>query len=153
MTTSDPVDLLVPGIEVELRRFVRAAGRRRALSMTAYAGVPAGPCAALDTPAPTSTVHGPDRHLGPDHTLRSDLVLRALEGVPDLAGTCAWVTRSGRLEPRDLDRAWLAAARTGFARLGLQLPAFFVLNRQGWHELIGARRREWSRVRPRDERV
>ena len=136
----DPLERLVPGIETELRAFVAAAGSRRALPLTAYAGVPGGERS--DFPG---AIHGA---VG-DDGLRADLVERALDGIEDLAGACVWVSRPGPFVPGDLEVAWRRAAHEGFARHGLVLPAYVVLNRYGWHDLVSGRERTWYRVRPR----
>jgi hypothetical protein len=138
---SDPVlDGLVRGIAVELRRFVRGAGRRRMLPFTAYVGVPGG----------LRTRFGEDVR---DSVLRADLVERGVDalapGVPESHLACAWVTRADGLDPETRDLEWLVAARTGFARHGLELPAFFVVGRYGWRELLSERTRTWTRVRSR----
>ena len=39
------------------------------------------------------------------------------------------------------------------ARHGLQLPAFFVVSRTGWHEALSGRTRRWNRVRTRGPRT
>lgn len=141
-------DLLAQGVAVELRAFVREAGRRRALPFTAYVGVPGS--ATGDPPASF------DHLLTEDPVFRADLVERVVDGleqhVVDRRRACAWVTRPGELLPETRDLAWLAAARTGFARHGLELPAFFVLGRYGWHELTTGQTREWARVRSYRER-
>lgn len=129
------------GIGAEVRAFVRAAGTRRALPLTAYVGVPGS--------ARTPLVHDP----GHDAVLRADLVERVVDGLPDrtvdLARACAWVTRPGDLSLDTRDHDWLVAARAGFGRHDLELPAFFVVSRNGWHEALSGRTRTWQRVRPR----
>lgn len=82
-----------------------------------------------------------------DHSLRADLLERAIDGLLETEGVCAWLTRGGELDLADADAEWCAAARTAFARHGLALPGFFVLNRRGWVDLLSGERREWSRVR------
>ncbi len=133
-----PCDRLARGIAVELRQFVRAAGRRRLLPLKAYVGVPGGARTALDDDVR-------------DPVLRADLVERGIDavgpGVAESQRTCAWVTRADGLEPETRDLEWLVAAHTGFARHGLQLPAFFVVGRYGWHELLSGRTRTWTRIR------
>jgi hypothetical protein len=128
------------GIGVELRGFVRDAGTRRALPFTAYVGVPGS--------VRTALVH----EQAHDQVLRADLVERVVDGLPERtvrrAAACAWVTRPGDLTLDTLDQDWLAAARAGFERHDLELPAFFVVSRNGWHEALSGRTRRWHRVRP-----
>jgi hypothetical protein len=82
-----------------------------------------------------------------EHSVRTDLVERAIDGLALAEGACAWVCRGGHLDVSDVDAEWFAAARAGFARHGLRLPAFFVVNRTGWVDLVTEERRLWSRVR------
>jgi hypothetical protein len=137
---TDDVDRFARGIGVELRRFVRAAGRRRSLPFTAYAGVPGS----VRTPLPHDPAH--------DRVLRTDLVERVVDGLSDrdlsASRACAWVTRPGQLalDTRELD--WFLAGQEGFARHGHELPAFFVVSRTGWLEARSGRTRTWSRLRP-----
>ena len=126
---------LACAIRAELRAFVDAAGTRRSLGTTCHVGHP-------------GDAHARWPHdVTADHSLRTDLVERAIDGLLVTDGACAWVTRGGELEVSDADAAWFAAARTAFARHGLVLPAFFVLNRSGWVDLVSGERRAWSRVR------
>ena len=125
-------------IHHELTRFVRAAGTKRSLPTTCHVGHPGG--------AHARWVHG-----GPeeDPSVRADLVERAIDGLEVTEGACAWVTRPGQLQVTDADADWFRAARTAFARHGLTLPAFFVLNRRGWVDLVTGDRRTWVRIRDR----
>ena len=124
-------------ITVELRAFVAAAGRVRALPTTAHVGVPAGEHVSIP-------------HQGRfDHALRTDVVVRALDGLADTSDACCWVTRSGELERADADAVWFAAALAGFARHGLALPHFYVVNRRGWLDLVTGNSQVWTRVRIR----
>jgi hypothetical protein len=131
-------DRLTRGIGLELRQFVRVAGRRRMLPFTAYVGVPGGHRARF-----VEDVRDP--------VLRADLVERGVDslapGLVEKQRACAWVTRADGLDPETRDLEWLAAARAGFARHVLELPAFFVVGRYGWHELLSGRTRTWSRIR------
>jgi hypothetical protein len=126
---------LASAIRAELRSFVAAAGTRRSLAMCCHVGHPGGQQARLDHSAVDQ------------HALRADLVERVIDGLLVPEGACAWVTRGGVLGVTDGDAEWFAAALTAFARHGLPLPAFFVLNRSGWLDLVSDERREWSRVR------
>jgi hypothetical protein len=128
---------LVAAIKAELREFVVSAGTRRDLQTTCHIGHPGG-----------------DRtrfaHLDIDEaSLRADLVERAIDGLLTTERACAWLTRSGELGLVDADAEWFAAARAAFARHGLSLPAFLVLNRRGWVDLVSGERREWYRIRNR----
>ncbi len=122
----------------ELRAFVGAAGTRRALTTTCQVGHPGGQRVQWE-------------HGGPDDdpTMRSDLVVRAVDGLLEIDGAGGWITRSGELDLVDADVEWFAATRSGFAHHGLQLPYFLVLNRTGWVDLVTGERRAWSRVRAR----
>ena len=131
---------LVAGIRVELRAFVTSAGTRRSLPITCHVGHPGGQQSSFPHDVTT------------DGSLRADLVERVLDGLLDLTDACAWVTRGGELDLADADAEWFAAARTAFGRHGLPLPAFFVLNRSGWVDLVTGERRAWHRVRNRASR-
>ena len=128
---------LAAAIKVELSEFVSAAGTTRDLSTTCHVGHPGGNC--------TKLAH---REVD-DASLRADLVERAIDGLLTIEDACAWITRSGELNLVDADAEWFAAARAAFARHGLPLPAFFVLNRRGWVDLVSGERREWYRIRNR----
>jgi hypothetical protein len=128
---------LASGIKAELRAFVLAAGTRRELSTTCHIGHPGGEqCRFPHT-------------LVDEGSLRADLVERAIDGLLVTDDACGWVTRRGQLDLADADAEWFAAARTAFGRHGLPLPAFFILNRSGWVDLVSGERREWYRVRNR----
>jgi hypothetical protein len=128
---------LAAAIKDELCQFVAAAGTRRDLQTTCHVGHPGG--------EQTRFVH---LEVG-DACLRADLVERSIDGLLTTGGACAWVTRGGELDLADADAEWFAAARTAFARHGLPLPAFFVLNRRGWVDLVSGEQRQWSRIRNR----
>ncbi len=119
----------------ELRAFVRDAGRRRSLSTTCHLGLPGGDRVSI----PHDEAH--------DLSLRTDLVVRALDGLLSTDGACAWVTRGGSAGTVDADAEWFAASRAGFAGHGLRLPAFLVLHRYGWVDLVSGEQRRWLRVR------
>jgi hypothetical protein len=76
-------------------------------------------------------------------------VVRAIDGLTTTADACGWVTRGGVVGTSDTDAAWFAAARAGFARHGLVLPAFAVVTRTAWLDLVSGEQRMWSRVRTR----
>jgi len=127
-------------IRAELRAFVIAAGTRRSLPTTCHVGHPRGEQVHLE--------HG----VMTDPALRTDLVERAIDGLLVVEGACAWITRGGELTLADPDAEWFAASRTAFARHGIRLPAFFVLNRSGWVDLVSGEQRHWARVRNRSRR-
>jgi len=124
-------------IRAELRDFVGVAGTRRSLPITCHVGHPCGEQVHLE--------HG----VTADPSLRADLVERAIDGLLVVDAACAWITRGGELTLTDADAEWFAASRTAFARHGLRLPAFVVLNRSGWVDLVSGEQRLWSRVRHR----
>jgi hypothetical protein len=125
--------VLTAGITSELRAFVAAAGTRRALPSTCHVGHPGD-----------AQVELPDVD---DASLRADLVERAIDGLLDIEGACAWVTRGGDLGITDADASWFAAALAGFARHGLTMSAFVVMTRSAWIDVVSGERREWRRVR------
>src|SRR3954468_21809311 len=98
-------DELAAAITEELRRFVAAAGTRRALPTTCHVGQPGGEGVTLPE------VDAPG--------LRADLVVRAIDGFITTLGACAWMTRGGDLRTINSDLGWFAAARAGFDRHGL----------------------------------
>lgn len=125
-----------PRMRAELQAYVAAAGRTRALPTVVNVGVPGG-----------------DRikilHLASyDDGLRSDLVVRALDGTEE-SSPLAWISRTGPLEADLVDLAWWRATRRAFAQHGLSLPSFCVMTRYGWRDLESGRGRSWARVRPR----
>jgi hypothetical protein len=128
---------LAAGIHEELRAFVTSAGTRRSLPITCGVGHPGG--------QQTLFAH----EVTAESSLRADLVERVVDGLLQTTDACAWVTRGGELDLADADAEWFAAARTAFGRHGLPLPAFFVLNRSGWVDLVTGEHREWYRVRKR----
>jgi hypothetical protein len=117
-----------------MRDLARAAGRRRALPTVLHLGHPR-----------SEEVLVPDRDWY-DAGIRADLVTRALDGLADPA-PLVWLTRSGGLDPTDVDAAWCAAALAGLARHGLPVAGFFVVTRAGWADLTTGERHAWSRVR------
>lgn len=127
--------MLTRGIRRELRDFVTAAGKKRALPPTCHVGHPGKDRVALPHVAPLEA------------SLRADLVERVIDGLQETEGACGWVTRSGPLHLTDADVEWFVATRTGFSRHGLTLPGFFVLTRGGWLDLVSGERRELVRVR------
>lgn len=128
---------LAAAIRCELQEFAARSGRRRTLDTTCHVGHPGGE----RTRVP--------RVLDASVPLRADLVERAIDGLDRTHGACSWLTRGGGLERCDADAEWFAAALTAFARHGLELPAFFVVNRTGWVDLVSGESRVWSRIRHR----
>ena len=140
--TSRPLaPAVVAGLRTEVGRFVAAAGTRRLVPATCRVGRPGGEAVLLPGAA--------DGLATADSGLRTDLVERALDGLEDTRGALAWVARSGPLVAGDEELSWHAAARAGFARHGLVLPAFVLLDRRGWVDLVSGEERRWSRVRAR----
>lgn len=121
----------------EVRAFVTRSGTTRRLSTTCHVGRPGGEQVTLPGE--------PERET---QELATDLVVRALDGLLVPAGACVWMCRPGPLGRGDVETRWYAAADAGFARHGLGLPLFGVLNRTGWLDLVSGERREWSRLRP-----
>lgn len=76
---------------------------------------------------------------GFDSGLRADLVEGCLGEFVEQVSTgglvIPWLTRGGDLVAYDVDIAWSAAAREGFARHGLAFPGFYVVTRGGWMDL------------------
>ncbi|TCJ30913.1 hypothetical protein [Nocardioides jejuensis] len=85
----------------------------------------------------------------PDHALRTDLVLTLLAMHHADARPGVWLTRTGLPDEHDLDLAWLAAARAGFAESDAQLPWFVVVTKQGWCRPVTGEGRRWQRLRLR----
>jgi hypothetical protein len=137
-----------PALEIRLRvevvRVVTAAGRRRTILPVCHVGHPAGEQSAL----PESQVAENTADATAAAALRTDLVVRALDGLLSTTGACTWVVRSGPLTPTDADAAWWSAARSGFARHDVPLEHVVLVNRSGWRDLVGGESRSWSRVRP-----
>jgi hypothetical protein len=125
-------------VRAELDRFVAAIGPRRTLVPYVYVGQP-GAERVLVSAEPVAEPR--------EACWRADLVERAVEGVE--RAVCAWITRSGELRSGDHDVAWWAACRSGFERHGLVLPAFFVLNRHGWVDLVSDEEVHYHRIRRR----
>ncbi len=81
-----------------------------------------------------------------DHTLRVDVVAALLGGRPDGVVPWAWLTRTGQLEPCELDLAWLRATRTAYAEAGADLT-MVVVTRRGWCDPRSGISRTWVRLR------
>lgn len=125
-------------LQVLLRRAVLDHGResRRSYPPVVHVGVPGAKVARLELG---------DQRL--DHALRTDAVLamvrRTRQPGPALL---LWLTRPGPPDVRDVDMAWLAAARTASAELDQRLP-MAVVTRRSWHDPSTGVGREWTRVR------
>jgi hypothetical protein len=133
---------LARGLRAAMSAFVDQAGARRVLPTVFRVGRPGG------TPAEQWAVLDDP---GYDAGLRSDLVEQALAMV-DVERPCPWLTRSGTLVPGDADLAWFAASRLAYARLGLDLPGFFVITRHGWLNLMTDTLMPVPGLRPRKRR-
>ncbi len=127
---------LATAISREVRLLVGTLGTRRKFATAVHVGHPASEQVRLPVQADL------------DAGLCADLVERALDGLRVTEGACGWVTRSGELSRTDADATWFAAARAAFGAHDLALPAFFVLNRTGWLDLVSGELRQWVRVRP-----
>ncbi|MFB9314822.1 hypothetical protein [Nocardioides plantarum] len=110
--------------------------RRRVHPPVVHVGVPGGVTAALTL-----------GDQGLDHALRTD-VLEAMVRQTQVAGspTLVWLSRSGARETRDVDLAWLTAARAAAAELGRALP-MVVVTRRSWLDPSTGVYRDWLRLR------
>lgn len=124
MTQPDPL-VLSAGLRTVLHAFLDAAGSRRVLPTVFHVGRPGG------RPEERWAVVEDSCY---DLAFRADLVARGLDTLV-LETPLPWLTRGGDLTSTGVDRAWLAASRSAFERHGLDLPAFFVVTRQGWVNL------------------
>jgi len=135
---TEPVDRRLLAL---LRRAVleySTAERRRVHPPVVHVGVPGGV---------TSSLALGDQRL--DHALRTD-VLEAMvrhAGTTAPASTLVWLSRCGPREVRDVDLAWLAAARAAGAELGRALP-MVVVTRRSWTDPSTGVHRDWLRLRP-----
>jgi hypothetical protein len=113
--------------------------RRRVFPAAVHVGVPGGAVAVLPL--------GEQRL---DHTLRTDaleaMVRRTRRPGPP---PVVWLTRCGPRDVRDVDLAWLAAARTAAAELGQALP-MVVVQRRSWRDPETGVGREWARIRTKN---
>lgn len=83
-----------------------------------------------------------------DHALRVDVVEAMLRRVRRPGpGSLVWLTRPPGPPLLEVDLAWLGAARTAGAELGMWLP-MVVVTRRGWHDPQSGVGRRWERVRP-----
>lgn len=122
-------------MRAEVLRLVVGAGSTRHLPPRCWVGRPGEDATRL-----------PEAE-GACHEVRAALVERALDGLERTDEALCWVSRSGELSAGDVEVTWWAAARDGFSRHGLELPAFCVLNRYGWVDLVSGTGRTWSRLR------
>ena len=88
-----------------------------------------------------------------DHALRTEvaaaLLSRAQTGTRrPVACPLTWLTRSGALDPEDVDLRWYAAARAAYAEAGVGL-GMVVVTKSGWYDPRTGARREWKRLRIR----
>lgn len=128
--------------QADLRRLVfglRSATRARVFEPVIHVGVPGGEV--FTAPAG-----------GGDHALRADLVLTLLAMHHEQAEPAVWLTRMGEPGGHDLDAAWEAAARSGFAESGAPLPWFAVVTKRGWARPLTGESRTWQRLRLRSAR-
>jgi hypothetical protein len=80
-----------------------------------------------------------------DHALRTDVLEAMVRRTGEAGQRLVWLTRAGSLETRDIDLAWLAAARSAAAELGRPLP-MVVVNRRSWRDPATGVQREWTRI-------
>lgn len=125
-------------LRAELERFVASIGQQRSLVPRVHVGEPGGEAVVVSADS--------DVEAGAAGW-RVDLAERAVACVE--RPVCAWINRSGALSPTGHDLAWWAACRGGFARHGLPLAGFYVLNRHGWVELGSGREVRYHRIRRR----
>ena len=137
-----PVEGLTAPLDAHTQALLRRAVHehaahegRRVHPPAVHVGVPGGRVASL--------VLGPG--VATDPGLRTDVVaaLRVRAGVAD---QLVWLTRSGGLEPQDVDGQWLAAARAAYDEAQAPL-AFVVVTRRGWRDPRSELGRTWARVR------
>ncbi len=87
-----------------------------------------------------------------DDALRADVAAALLRRL-DLSTTeepwLAWLTRTGDLEPQDVDLAALRALRTASAEAGSAGFHFVVVNRRAWRDPVTGTGQEWKRLRDR----
>ncbi|MDO9456036.1 hypothetical protein [Nocardioides sp.] len=148
---TEPVDRRVLAL---LRRAVlehAVAEQRRVFPPAVHVGVPGSSTASL-----TLGDQLGDRRL--DHALRTDAIEAMVRRTRGSAGPgtadpqpLVWLTRAGSLEVRDVDLAWLRAARSAAAELHVALP-MVVVNRRGWLDPATGVGRDWK-ARVRSARV
>lgn len=124
-----PADLLTVG-----RTFRRQCRGRRLHPTTLRIGALRGRHEVVDTAA------------GTDAGMRVELLAVALDRLEPTTAV-PWITRGGALSPGDLDFAWSAAARIAFGQLGLTLPAFYVVTRDGVLDLVTDEVTLWAGAR------
>ncbi len=137
--------------EVETRevlRELRAAAhdlRRRHLDHRFAPALVIGDLSDLPTRAVAHPIHGEE-----DAGLRSEIVdvlaVRALALAPRPA---VLLTRSGALEPTDLDLTWLAAARAAVRGYHAEPLTTVVVTKHGWFDPFSGAQRHWKRLRVR----
>lgn len=125
-------------LRAELEHFVATIGSRRNVPPRLYVGQPG----MERLPVTTAVGDGPG-----EAGWRADVLERAVAGVD--SPVCSWLTRSGALQPGDHDLAWCGAALTAFARHGLELPGFYVVNRHGWVDVLTGETVCYHRIRRR----
>lgn len=132
-----PTPLLTDLLRAELCALVAGAGNRRVLPTRVHLGTPAGRY--------LTVAHDPSYDAG----FRADLMERMIDGLDRADLRCAWITRSGPLEPGDPEFSWSAAAREAFARHDLDYPGFFLVTRRGWRHLESGDAVRWTPARTR----
>jgi hypothetical protein len=84
-----------------------------------------------------------------DHTLRTEVTAALLSRAQiGIRNPTTWLTRTGVLDPEDVDLRWYAAARAAYGESGVPL-AMVVVTKSGWYDPRTGARREWKRLRIR----
>ncbi|HEX5862428.1 MAG TPA: hypothetical protein VFY58_11325, partial [Nocardioides sp.] len=129
-----------PEIHRLLRRSVlehRLAERRKAFPPVLHVGVPGELELVVD--------HRLARPI--EHGLRADLVAACLHHTRGgSVEPLVWLTRTGDFVLEDPDAAWLSAARSAYAEVGIDLT-MVVVTRRGWWDPRSGASREWTRLR------
>ncbi len=109
--------------------------------------------AALHGPAQDASIHYVfERDVPWDDGLRADVAAALLRRQRRLTADqawLAWLTRTGDLEPQDIDLAVLRSLRTASAEAGAPGFHFVVVNRRAWRDPVTGAGQAWKRLRDR----